>query len=143
MSSRRDAMKPDWTLIANGTRARLLQQESGAPMVILESFIHPVRPADGFAPGPSLFGELDAQWSSEHQHTEFARELAHLLEQEAQLDHYRGLTVFASAPFLGELGEEIGEATRRRLVAAHEADLTRCTLSEIEERIASELAAHH
>lgn len=141
MSSRRDAMKPDWTLIANGTRARLLQQEPGAPMVILESFIHPVRPADGFAPGPSLFGSLDAQ-SSAHQHTEFARELAHLLEQEAQLDHYRSLTVFASAPFLGELEEEIGQATRRRLVAAHEADLTRFTVSEIEERIATELAAH-
>lgn len=137
-------MKPDWTLIANGTRARLLQQEAGAPMVILESFIHPVRqPSDGFAPGPSLFGDLDADWALHHQHTDFARELAHLLEQEAQLDHFRSLTIFASCPFLGELDEELGRATRRRLVAAHEADLTGSTLSEIEERIANELAAPH
>ena len=136
-------MKPAWTLIANGTRARLLQQEPGAPMVILESFIHPARPADGFAPGPSLFGDLDAQWAIQHRHTEFARDLAHLLEQEAQLDHFRSLTVFASNPFLGELDEELGKATRRRLAATHEADLTGFTLSELEERIATELAAPH
>jgi len=135
-------MKPDWTLIANGTRARLLQQEAGAPMVILESFIHPLRPGDGFAPA-SLFGELEADWARAHQHTEFARELAHLLEQEAQLEHFRALTVFACKPFLGELLEEFGNATRRRLLAAQDADLTGFTLSEIEERIAHELAADH
>lgn len=144
MASVHPPMKPDWTLIANGTRARLLQQEAGAPMVILESFIHPARhPSDGFAPGPSLFGELGGASSMQHQHTEFARELAHLLEQEAQLDHFKSLTIFASNPFLEELDEELGRATRRRLAAAHEADLTGSTLSEIEERIANELAAPH
>lgn len=136
-------MKPDWTLIANGTRARLLQQDAGAPMVILESFIHPVRPSDGFAPGPSLFGDLEADWARSHQHTEFARELAHLLEQEAQLEHYRSITVFACSPFLGELLDEFGKATWARLTAAHDADLTGFTLSEIEERIAQEIAANH
>ena len=135
-------MKPDWTLIANGTRARLLQQEPGAPMVILESFIHPVpRAGNGFAPGSSLFGELDAGWALAHQHTDFARELAHLLEQEAQLDHFQSLTIFACSPFLGELEEELGKATRRVLTGVHEVDLTGATLSEIEERIAIELAA--
>lgn len=135
-------MKPDWTLIANGTRARLLQQQPGAPMVILESFIHPVRPGDGFAPGPSLFGDLDAAWAREHQHTEFARELAHLLEQEAQLDRFHALRIFASRPFLDELDDELGKATRQRLAAEHEADLTGFAISEIEERIADELADH-
>lgn len=136
-------MKPDWTLIANGTRARLLQQEAGAPMVILESFIHPLRRDDELAPGPSLFGDLEADWDRAHQHTEFARELAHLLEQEAQLEHFRTLLVFACSPFLGELLEELGSATRRRLVATQDADLTGFTVSEIEERIAHELAADH
>jgi hypothetical protein len=125
------AMKPDWTLIANGTRARLLQQEPGSPMVILETFIHPAGPAGG--PGVAAgFGSP--------RHTEFARELAHLLEQEAQLDHFHSLAIFASSPFLDELHEQIGKATRRHLVAVHEADLTSFTLSELEERIANELA---
>lgn len=117
-------MKPDWTLIANATRARLLQQERGAPMVILESFIH-----------PRGRGDLNAA-----EHTEFARELAHVLEQEAQLDHFRSLTIFAAGPILGEIQNKLGKATVRRLAATHEQDLTGFGLSELEERIATELA---
>jgi protein required for attachment to host cells len=119
-------MKPDWTLIANATRARLLQQERGAPMVILESFVH-----------PRGRGNLNA---SAMGHVEFARELAHLLEQEAQLDHFRSLTIFAASPFLGEIRSELGKATVRRLVSSHEQDLTGFGLSELEQRIAHELA---
>ena len=143
-------MKPDWTLIANSTRARLLQQKPGSPMVILESFIHPANPtqpaeltpreAHGAASrlGQALHAaSLGARRSEQ---TEFARELGHLLEQEAQLDHFRSLTVFASGPFLGELRPRLGQATQRRLAAVHEADLTAFTLSELEERIANELA---
>jgi protein required for attachment to host cells len=114
-------MKPDWTLIANATRARLLQQEQGAPMVILESFVHPAGPA-------------------RQAHIEFARELAHVLEQEARLDHFHSLTIFASGPFLDEIKAELGRATRDLLTAAHELDLTRCGLSELEQRISHETA---
>jgi protein required for attachment to host cells len=119
-------MQPDWTLIANATRARLLQQERGAPMVILESFVH-----------PRGRGKLDA---ASDEHIKFARELAHLLEQEAQLDHFHSLTIFASSPFLGEIRDELGKATLCRLTSTHELDLTHLGLSELEERIARELA---
>lgn len=121
-------MKPEWTLIANTTRARLLQQERGAPMVILESFIH-----------PRGRGKLDANHT---EYSEFARELAHLLEQEAELDHFDSLTIFASSPFLSEITDELRNATRRRLAGTHELDLTSFGLSEVEERIAQELAVH-
>jgi protein required for attachment to host cells len=146
-------MKPDWTLIANATRARLLQQELGAPMVILESFIHPAGRAkvsdlaedkagqektDRFG-GAAYEPRVDAK---RKEHIEFARELAHLLEQEAQLDHYRSLTIFASNPFLGGIKAELGKATRRLLVTTHELDLTSFGLSELEERIAHEMALH-
>jgi protein required for attachment to host cells len=114
-------MKPDWTLIANATRARLLQQEQGAPMVILESFVHPAGPA-------------------RQAHIEFARELAQVLEQEAKMDHFHSLTIFASSPFLDEIKAELGRATRHLLTAAHELDLTRCGLSELEQRISHEVA---
>jgi hypothetical protein len=117
-------MKPDWTLIANATRARLLQQEQGAPMVILESFVHPAGRA-----------AIERQ-----AHIEFARELAHVLEQEAKMDHFHSLTIFASSPFLDEIKAELGRATRHLLTAAHELDLTRCGLSELEQRISHEVA---
>jgi protein required for attachment to host cells len=134
-------MKPDWTLIANATRARLLQQERGSPMVILESFIHPPRHPKGADHRRSQAGtEAVRPAPRREDHAEFARELSHLLEQEAQLDHFRSLKIFASSPFLDELGQEIGNATRRRLVATQDVDLTPFTLSELEQRIASELA---
>jgi hypothetical protein len=129
----RTSMKPDWTLIANATRARLLQQEQGAPMVILESFIHPA--GSGKSGDPATGGAGQA-------HTEFARELAHLLEQEAQLDHFRSLTIFASTPFLDEIKAELGKATRRLLVTVQALDLTSFGLSELEKRISHELALH-
>lgn len=143
-------MKPDWTLIANSTRARLLQQKPGSPMVILESFIHPANPTQpaelsprAVHPRTGRLGEVlyaATLGTRRSEQTEFARELGHLLEQEAQLDHFRTLTVFASRPFLGELRAQLGKATQRRLLAVHEADLTTFTLSELEERIANELA---
>lgn len=34
-------MKPHWILIANASRARLLQQEQGGPMQVLKAFDHP------------------------------------------------------------------------------------------------------
>lgn len=144
-------MKPDWTLIANATRARLLQQEQGAPMVILESFVHPAararicEPAVGRAGqdktgrfgGAACDRRVNAQrWAQ----AEFARELAQVLEQEARLDHFQSLTIFASSPFLGEIQAELGKATQRRLAATHELDLTRCGLSELEQRISHEMA---
>ena len=35
-------MKPEWILIANATRARLLEREPGCPLVVIESFDHPL-----------------------------------------------------------------------------------------------------
>ena len=100
--------------------ARLLQQAQGAPMVILESFVHPTGPA-------------------RQAHVEFARELAHVLEQEARMDHFHSLTIFASSPFLDEIMAELGRATRHLLTATHELDLTCCGLSELEQRISHEM----
>lgn len=141
--------KPDWTLIANSTRARLLQQEPGAPMVILESFIHPAshsRPRDAAGdraglPASRTGGAAASLGLPRPELTEFARELGHLLEQEAQLDHFRTLAIFASSPFLGQIVDQLGRCTQRRLSGVHEMDLTGCTVSEIEERIVHETTA--
>ena len=64
-------------------------------MVILESSIH-----------PRGRGNMMRRMTST---SSFARELAHLLEQEAQLDHFRSLTIFACGSFLGEIRHELGK----------------------------------
>jgi protein required for attachment to host cells len=147
------AMKPAWTLIANSTHARLLQQQPGEPMVVLKSFEHAQgrskiseladdrmghESADGSYGGTSFQPRVDAK-RKEHEH--FAHELAAYVEQEAQAGRFASITLFASSPFLGELKAALGDTTRRLLKTTHDLDLTAVGLAEIERRIAHELAA--
>lgn len=115
-------MKPDWILIANATRARLLQRDGDGRLVILESFIHPA--GRGRVSGPMDPG--------------FARELGRYLEHEARMDHFNGLSLFVAGLFLAELQSELGKLTRTLVRATRSQDLTACALAELELRIARE-----
>lgn len=146
-------MKPDWTLIANATQARLLQKEPGCPMVVLHAFHHPEgrlktselgderpgREASSQSYGGATFSAHTDAHRKEHQ--KFAHELAQYLEHAAQQGSFHKLELFASNPFLGEIKEQLGDATRRQLSATHAVDLTAVGLAEIEQRIAHEHAA--
>jgi protein required for attachment to host cells len=142
------AMNADWILIANATRARLLQQEPGDKVKELRSFDHPAGRSktseladdrSGSERSDRVYGaaafqpRLDAK---EKEHQRFARELGAYLEQQAQLRAYRKIEVFASSPFLGELKAQIGDATTRLLGGTHDLDLTMVGKAEIGRRIA-------
>lgn len=140
-------MKPNWILIANATEARLLEQEPGNPLVVLQAFHHPAgrmhsstlgdakagseHSGHGFA-SAALQPRVDAQ-TKEHLH--FAHELAQKLEQGATQGSYAALSIHASSPFLGELKQALGEQTRRLPVSTHDVDLTSFGLGEIEARL--------
>jgi protein required for attachment to host cells len=145
-------MKPEWILIANATHARLLERESGRPMVVLKGFEHPQgrskvseladdkmgrENSDGGFGGTAYQPRMDAK---QKEHQRFARELADHLEPPAQQGDFRSLRIFASSPFLGELKAELGTATMRLLATTHDLDLTSFGLSGLEQRIANELA---
>lgn len=121
--------KPDWILIANTTRARVLQREPGSAMVVLESFVHPA------GRGQRL---MDA---TQKECTRFAHELAQYLEHEARQGHFGCLTLFASTSFLEELRAGLGKVTTRLLSGIHELDLTSVGVAELERRVSHELAA--
>lgn len=123
--------KPDWVLIANTTRARVLQQEPGSAMVVLESFVHP---AGRGQPSEPL---MDAR---QKECTRFAQELAQYVELEARQGHFGGLTIFASASFHEELRASLGRITKRLLSGIHELDLTSVGVAELERRVSHELA---
>jgi protein required for attachment to host cells len=144
-------MKPNWILIANAAHARLLQQEPGCAMVVIEAFHHPEsrlktselgddragRELSGRGFGGAAFEpRMDAHLK---EHLRFARELAVYLERCAHENRYASLAVFASNPFLGELNQVLGPVTRHRLSGMHEIDLTSVGLAEIESRIQHEL----
>ncbi len=125
-------MKPDWILIANTTRARVLCQQCGAAMEVLESFVHPAGRGQ-----PSL-PLLD---SRQKEYTRFAQELAQYLEAEARLAHFGSLVILAPEPFLDDLRAALGKFTVRLLVGTGERDLTSCGVAELGRQVSYELAA--
>lgn len=145
-------MKPDWILIANATRARLLQKEAGCPMVVIESFSHPESRMKTSELGDDRAGQEKADRSfggsayqprsdaHEKEHLRFARQLAGYLEQRAQQGQFRTLALFASSPFLGELKAALGAGATGLLTATHDLDLTSVGLAELDRRVAQALA---
>lgn len=144
-------MKPDWILIANATRARLLQQDSKQRVTELESFEHPESRSKvgqlasdraGYERTDRAFGAAAYQPrtdAKQKEHQRFARQLAQYLEQQAQQGHFGRIEVFASSPFLGELKAELGAATTRLLGGTHDLDLTMVGKAELGRRLAQEL----
>lgn len=144
-------MKPDWILIANATRARVLQQKPHARVVEVQSFEHPQSRSkvsdladdragnertDRSFGGTTYQPRIDAK---QKEHQRFARELATYLEQQAQDGRFQSLQLFASSPFLGELKSELGSATARLLGGTHDLDLTMVGPAELGRRIAQAL----
>lgn len=145
-------MKPQWILISNAARARLLQREQGCPLVVVHSFDHPQsrsrsselgdapagqEKADRSFGGAAYSPRLDAK---EKEHLRFAHEMAEYLEQQAQQGSFKSLALYASSPFLGELKAALGSATTALVSATHDLDLTSVGLVELDHRIAHESA---
>lgn len=147
-------MKADWILVANATRARVLQQDTKQRVTELASFEHPasrskvselVDDRSGLEHSDRSYGSAVYQPrvdAKQKEHQRFARQLAQYLEQQAQAGHYARIELFASNPFLGELKAELGSATMRLLGGTHDLDLTMVGKAELGRRIAQQLAPH-
>lgn len=140
-------MKPNWFLIANATHARILQQETGAPLIALEILHHPdsrkhtAELGDdkaGRDMGGSTFGGAAFEPRADahrKEHLRFAHEVATHLETAAREGRYGSLVVFASNPFMGELKQALGAETLRLLEGMHPVDLTGIAVNELDKRI--------
>lgn len=143
-------MKPEWILIANAARARLLQREQGSPLVVIRSFEHPQSRSRSSELGDAPAGQEKADRAfggaaytprsdpKEKEHLRFAREMADYLEQQAQQGSFKSVALYASSPFLGELKSALGPATLGLVAATHDVDLTSVGLVELDQRIAHE-----
>jgi protein required for attachment to host cells len=145
-------MKPDWILLANSSRARLLQRQRGIHLTTLESFEHP----QGRSKTSDLVDDRAGHDSTDHNYggtayqprtdakskeqQRFAHELAQYLEGQAQAGNFRSVEVFASSAFLGALKSELGAATKTLVSGTHDLDLTGLGALELERRLAREAA---
>ena len=109
-----DMVKPEWILIANATRARLLQREPGCPLVVIDSFDHPLSRSK-------------------------ASDLADDRAGQGKTGHGFG---GASYPLRVDAKEKAqpGTATARLVSATHDLDLTSVGLVELDQRVARESA---
>jgi protein required for attachment to host cells len=153
MSNRRLQPAPqslDWVLIANAARARCFERDDeNNAMRELGSFVHPQSRLKAEALGEERGGLVHKGVAStqyaprtsahEREHAQFARELAHYLEEAALAHRFPGLALIASNPFLGELRAHLGDATRRLLKASVAIDLTSYSYAELERRVAQAL----
>lgn len=145
-------MKPDWILIANASRARLLELESKDRVKELKSFAHPkgrsrvselTDDRAGYQRTDRSFGAASFQPRTDpkqKEHVLFARELADYLEREAQRGTFASISVLASNPFLGELKAELGTSTKGLLGTVRNVDLTMVGKAELGRRVAQEMA---
>lgn len=138
--------KPLWIVVANAAMARCFEYSSVTePLVPGECLVHPEgrlhgRDLDAERPGHSHAGRTGLAHRTEvkeRERTEFARQIADFLQEDA--NRYSGIVLFASNPFLGELLSHLDEGVRQRVTASHAIDLTSFGLSELEARVRSAL----
>jgi protein required for attachment to host cells len=147
-------MKNEWIVLANASTARLFSRESDRhPLVPLVTLDHAAsqqktsaladdRMGHGSAdsrPGGVAFEPRTSALRKEHAH--FARELAQRLADGLASGACDRITLYASAPFLGELKAQLSPAAAKALRAAFAVDLTSFQHGELERRIAHELHA--
>lgn len=123
--------KPDWIVVANPARARVLEQGAGpvryahvADLVPVESRLKGVQ-ADGFRDGseggdraghaqdvgPGQRRAADAPPECEQDH--FAREVAHVINDGVARGRCAGVTLVACDPFLGQVTAHLDGQTRK------------------------------
>lgn len=143
----------EWILVANASRARLLQRAGSEPARVMATFEHPPSRQHAHVLSDDLSGRAQSdqgdgaramtpRMDAQHkEHLRFAQELARHLEEGARQNAFSALVLFAGPPFLGMLREALGEASRRHLVASVPVDLTHVGEAELERRIAEERAS--
>ena len=139
--------QPVWIVIANGSRARLLQRDRhGAPLLEVMDWVHPeTRQHIGSSMGAhrtsgtrGRSGLALPQTVKDHERTQFAQEISQWLKKAVDTHDIGALTIFASNPFLGELMAHGNALLQQRVCASHPLDLTSLTLPELDQRLHAE-----
>jgi protein required for attachment to host cells len=141
-----------WVVVANAARARCFaRDDENNAMRELAGFVHPASRMKGQALGDDRGGLVHKGVAStqfqphtdphDKQHAQFAREIAQYLDEAALAHRYPALTLFASAPFLGELRAQLSPAAQKLLRASVGLDLTAYEGAELEQRVTQALQA--
>jgi protein required for attachment to host cells len=144
--------KPLWIVVANASIARCFERTSrNEPLKPLASYEHPesrqhMRELEFDRPGRAMHDDagrvsfVPRTEPKERERTEFARELAKVLDEAVLAQRCSGIALFVSNPFLGELQSQLSRNVQQQLTAVHPLDLTSLTIHELEDRVTKALA---
>ena len=144
-------MKKTWILVANATRARVLERRAADHALIeLADFVHPAKTLEAEAAGGDMTGAAGkGHGRTGHAGTQFephieakdkaratfARQLADYLNHGVMAQHCQELMLIASSPMLGDLKPLLSSAAERVLQRSVTSDLTRYQHAELRERV--------
>lgn len=133
---------PVWIVVANGSRARVLQRNHpGEALTELRDWVHPatrqhhqdtgnrqsgIRGRSGFAERSPI---------QDHERSAFAREICDFLVQAVHRGEVDRIALLSSNPFLGELMTHGQSTLHKHLCATHAVDLTSLPLSQLQLRL--------
>ena len=138
---------PVWILVANGSRARLLQRTPPEhTLTELHDWVHPAtrQHRQDFANGHRQSGIRGRSGLAERSsmqdraRTLFAQEIGLWMAQSARTRSVGHLALLASNPFLGDLITETRKGDCPPVCATHALDLTGLPLPELEQRLRQE-----
>ncbi len=143
----------NWWLVANASRARILELEEGDAFVDVCDLVHPQSRQKGSelgldragrVPGKQAHGtgsaaldpRLDPR-EREHEHEHFAREVAAALNDGVSAGRCAGLVLVASNPFLGLVKQHLSEQAHKALLRTVVADYTMLGDREVARRLSA------
>jgi protein required for attachment to host cells len=142
-----ETMKPTWILVADGSRARLFEQERpDGRMTQRQAWVHPQtrlraeslalgdlgRASKGHA-GMVSFSPRTSLKDREHQR--FAHELVQVLDEGVRAGRCAALVLIASNSMLGLIRQDLPTQAAKRVLWSAPVDLTRLDGRELEARI--------
>jgi protein required for attachment to host cells len=141
-----------WIVVANASRARLFETRgAGEQLALVREFEHPESRAKGGdlvsdRPGHTATDQgrrtaLDPDTEPKRVAQEqFARELAHALEQGRVENRYGAVVLVASAPFLGILRAQLAEGVKTRVRESIDKDYTALAERELAAQLSVSVA---
>lgn len=149
-------MEKSWIVLANSARARILERDpTDGALAELTDFIHPQsrqktgeltsdRPGHAQKahgdPGHASTGFEPRTDLHRKELAEFARQVAHHLDDAVTMHRCTSLVVIASNPFLGELRSHLGPIAQKALALTVPIDLTSVATPDLARRVSEVLA---
>ena len=137
-----------WLLIADGTRARVLQHNGPGkgftPVDGLDFAIQPVqaqdimadRPGRGHASNGSARSGMEPRTDPvEYRETQFVKSLAEMLDQQQQKGAYDRLIIAAAPIALGDIRKAITPGVKKAILAEIDKDLTKLPTPQLDKHL--------